>query len=263
MNVPIVYTFLFAMLALRVSSLDNSGKYNISGQTLYNVGKHYNMSLVSIIGKAMKNIESDVREVAEEMCRLHRCSEWTNWSNCDVRADKQRLVGVQTRSRTCGENTTMCERYGLSRTVLDYKVCESGFGCPKEYKFTTNGFCLRYYTSPKSWDNAEAVCRSDGGHLVRVDSELKAKDINETVLALPPSISWLWIDGRRSVQAGPWSYGYKSTDSNFTYWGDNDPDNGATELCMMYHKSEKTKFLWRWFDYPCNNSFHFICQILA
>jgi hypothetical protein len=96
------------------------------------------MSLLSIFGKAIKNIESDVREVAEEMCRLHRCSEWTKWSDCDVSADKQRLVGVQTRSRTCGENTAMCERYGISKTVLDYKLCERRFRCPEEYKLTTN-----------------------------------------------------------------------------------------------------------------------------
>ncbi|XP_060554971.1 uncharacterized protein LOC132715888 [Ruditapes philippinarum] len=260
MHGPIVCLSLFAMLAFRVSSVEHSRKDNVNGQTLYNVGKNYNMTLLSIIGKALKNIESDVREVAEEMCRLHRCREWTEWSDCDVSVDKQRRVGVKTRSRTCGENTTMCERYGLSRTVLDNKVCESKFRCPKEYNFTTNGFCLKYYAGPKSWDNAEAVCRSDGGHLVRVDSELKAKDVNDTLLAQSPTSNMVWIDGRRSVQGGPWSYGYKAIDPIFSYWGDNDPDNGPTDLCMLYHKYANTKFLWRWFDCQCHSSIPFICQ---
>jgi hypothetical protein len=100
---------------------------------------------------------------------------------------------------------------------------------------------------------------------VHVDSELKANDVNDTLLAQSLKINFVWIDGRRSVQAGPWSYGYKAIDPNFTYWDGNDPDNKPDELCMVYKKYEyeKTKYVWRWFDCYCNGPFHFICQIFA
>jgi hypothetical protein len=250
------------MLALRVLSVENSANDVISGHILYNIGKTYNMSMLSIIGKAMKNIESDVREVAEEMCRLHRCREWTKWSDCDVSADTQILVGVQTRSQTCGENIAMCERYGIFRTVLDYKVCESGLRCPEEYKLTANGFCSNTSQARNPGITLKPFIDLDGGHLVHVDSELKAIDVHDTLIAQSLTMNFVWIDGRLSVQAGPWSYGYKAIDPNFTYWDDNDPDSKPGELCMVYRKYEKSKYFWRWFDYYCNWPFHFICQIL-
>ncbi|XP_053385716.1 snaclec coagulation factor IX/factor X-binding protein subunit A-like [Mercenaria mercenaria] len=136
---------------------------------------------------------------------------------------------------------------------------------PIDYTVTKYGFCLKFYAGPKTWDDAEAVCRNDGGHLVNVDSEIKAHTVNMTLVANSLSGTYanlVWIDGRRSVQGGAWSYGYESTDSSFVYWGDDDPDNKPSDLCMAYQRNPNAdSYMWRWYDYYCPNNFQFVCQV--
>ncbi|XP_045179514.2 versican core protein-like [Mercenaria mercenaria] len=256
MQYPIVIAFTFSTMLSHiacapVTSYGDSASNNINGQTLIDVGSKFNISILEVIGKAIKNIENDDKEPEEDICRHYPCNDWSEWSDCDVSADKYGEVGAKSRTRICGGNTTHCERYKISKLVYAYEVCEKV--CPTDYTVTKNGFCLKYYAGPKTWDEAEAMCRTDGGHLVHVDSEIKAHDVNITLAANSLSgISFdkAWIDGRRSVQGGSWAYGYKSTDSSFVYWGDNDPDNGATELCMVYQRNPYADSnMWRWYDY--------------
>ncbi|XP_060596177.1 C-type lectin-like [Ruditapes philippinarum] len=196
-------------------------------------------------------------DVAAEMCRLHPCSEWSEWSKCD--AIHQGEFGGQTRSRTCGVNTTLCKHYNEPINVIDTRLCEGV--CPKDYTATSHGFCLKFYDKERLYrDDAEKVCQGDGGHLVNVDSEIKVIDVNDTILQQIFSADVIWIDGRKSVQGDPWTYGYKSSDPSFTFWGHDDPDNRVNDLCIMYHYETSTNNLWRWFDYPCDKKFAFICQ---
>ncbi|XP_053386651.1 lectin BRA-3-like [Mercenaria mercenaria] len=192
------------------------------------------------------------------MCRLHPCSDWSDWSNCD--ANRPGEFGGQNRSRNCGLNTTYCERHNIPSLEYDTRVCEGK--CPSHYVVTKHGFCLKLYNNDKKQrDDAETACQTDGGHLVNTDSIIKVQDVNETILDQKYSGDRLWIDGRRSEQAGPWKYGYPSAEPSFTFWGDNDPDNGVNDLCIMYHKGSHTGNSWRWFDYDCGSKHEFICEI--
>ncbi|XP_045179436.2 uncharacterized protein LOC123539033 [Mercenaria mercenaria] len=223
MQYPTILAFTFATIVSHITcapatNYDDRTIDNINGQTLVDVGSKFNITILIVIGKAMKNIENDVKEAAMELCRLHPCTDWSQWSDCDVSPDKYGQIGAKSRTRNCGGNTTLCERYGISRLAYEYEVCEKF--CPIDYTVTKYGFCLKFYAGPKKWDDAEAVCRNDGGHLVNVDSEIKAHDVNMTLEANSLSGTYanlVWIDGRRSVQGGAWSYGYKSTDSSFVY----------------------------------------------
>ncbi|XP_060596176.1 C-type lectin-like [Ruditapes philippinarum] len=124
-----------------------------------------------------------------------------------------------------------------------------------------HGFCLKFYDKERlTRDDAEQICQRDGGHLVNVNSEMKVKDVNETILQQNFDSNRIWIDGRKSVQGDPWTYGYKSSDPSFTFWGDDDPDNGRFELCIVYFFGLRTNYLWRWLDFPCDAKFAFICQ---
>jgi hypothetical protein len=118
-------------------------------------------------------------DVAAEMCRLHPCSEWSEWSNCD--AIHQSEFEGHTRRRTCGLNTTYCKHFSEPTNVTDTRLCERV--CPKDYTATSHGFCLKFYDKERlARDDAEKVCQGDGGHLVNVDSEMKVQNVNETIV---------------------------------------------------------------------------------
>ena len=247
-------------------SLSKNDSFQFTGQALIDMGIKLNKTSLKFIGKIMSRVESQINEVRSasyktadviaEICRLHPCSEWSEWSKCD--ATQHGEFGGQSRSRNCGLNTTLCKHYTKPTVVQDTRVCE--FLCPKDYTSSGHGFCLKLYGNEKiARDDAEKVCQGDGGHLVNVDSAIKVKYVNETIQGAY-SGDLLWIDGRRSKNSDPFTYGYKSTDPSFTFWGDNDPDNGANDLCIMYHKASSTNNIWRWFDYSCDSKYAFICQ---
>ncbi|XP_060596178.1 uncharacterized protein LOC132750252 [Ruditapes philippinarum] len=263
-----VYSFLLLSLIVQgclstINSVDaneNMSESQLTGQGLIELGIKLDKPLLKFIGQTMRRVENRMDkehdDVVEEMCRLHPCSEWSEWSECD--ATNPGEFGGQTRGRTCGLNTTYCKHNTKPTFVTDRKVCQ--LLCPKDYTFTNNNFCLKLYDKLLARDDAENICQNDGGHLVNVDSGMKVKYVNETILQQSFSSDMLWIDGRKSVQGAPWTYGYKSTDPSFTFWGDNDPDNGPTELCIVYHRTLSTKQIWQWFDTPCTHKRAFICE---
>lgn len=264
----LLFAASFFMLheALAAPTTDGQESGNLNGKLLIEIGNKVHSPLLRLIGKTFKNIENNIKEsvrseksVIDEICRLHPCSQWSEWSKCDATALGE--FGSQTRIRSCELNTTLCKRNGDIRDEYDYKICEST--CPDDYSFTNHGFCLKLYADlKKSRDDAEEICRKDKGHLVNVDSFEKVHDVNETLEKQSYTNDKLWIDGRRYVQGGPWEYGYKPSDPSFTFWGNDDPDNGASDLCMRYFKHSIHGFSWRKFDFFCTDKYGFMCEII-
>lgn len=242
---------------------DSDQNGTLNGKTLIEMGNKLQKPLLRLVGKTLISVENGIKEeirseILKKICLLHPCTQWSEWSKCD--SLKYGEFGGQNRSRNCGFNTTLCERYADTSVEYEYRVCEST--CPViGYVVSKHGFCLKLYNEMKTRDEAEEVCQKEQGHLVNIDSFEKVHDVNKTLGEYSYSYDNLWIDGRRFVQGGPWEYGYKPSDSSFTYWGDNDPDNGASELCMMYHKHLTHGYSWRNFDTACSVKRGFMCEI--
>lgn len=274
---------------------DSDNDVELNGQTLIEMGKNLNIPLLKLLGKTLRTVENKVEtlshnisvslkdidekkedakkleivranmdnlttamdNIVAEMCSLHPCSDWTEWSGCH--ASKVGNFGGQTRSRRCGLNTTYCERFTESNVEYESKICEQK--CQDDYSKTKAGFCVKLYAdNVNTRDDAEAVCVSDGGHLMNIDSAAKASDVEEILSS--KAISTIWIDGRRQVAGGVWEYNYKQSDPSFSRWYSTEPSNGSSELCKVFEKKQKRNGAWYWWDRECHNKYNYMCFLI-
>ena len=43
--------------------------------------------------------------------------------------------------------------------------------------------CVKFSTDIKSWNNAKSACESDGGRLIKIDTEEKMNDVKDILAA--------------------------------------------------------------------------------
>ena len=118
----------------------------------------------------------------------------------------------------------------------EYVEYSEGPKRPKEYTF---------YTEGKSWQDAEAHCKSEGGHLASVLS----KEENMELFALGAE-SDLWLGGHNLDNEGVWEW----TDGSpwtYTTWAE---DNGKIG------KSKCLSSIETWWDWDCKDFYPYICQ---
>nr|CAD7438675.1 unnamed protein product [Timema bartmani] len=117
----------------------------------------------------------------------------------------------------------------------------------------------KWHLEQKSWDEAEATCQSEGGHLVVIDSEEEAL----YVLGLFPSqegeVKGSHYGVRDNEQDGSFVtiYGNPLSETGYERWarGQPDDDNGA-EFCIELIRNGEFN------DEPCSKELPFICEIL-
>lgn len=68
----------------------------------------------------------------------------------------------------------------------------------------------------------------------------------------------VWIDGYRKDVSTPWTYTYGSQ-KGFFKWFSGQPSNASNELCLGILKKSAIQ----WFDNPCTNAFHSICEVIS
>lgn len=251
----------------------NMTRESLSGETLMQIGSKLNQPFLSLIGKTLNELQLDTEQLltkfdivqhheavlAQDVCLLHPCSEWSQWSTCDASPREQ--FGGQNRSRNCGFNTTLCVRYSPPRFEYETKVCESDYICPDDYTLTEHGYCVKVYHNVKEKrENAEKTCRSDGGHLVNIDSEVKRYDINQT-LSKYRYLDILWIDGKKTMSGGDWEFHFTPQDPDFLLWAATEPNTPA-DLCKVYDKRASGTNHWFWYDRSCLAAYNFVCQIM-
>lgn len=205
----------------------------------------------------MQQTLSDERNVfIDYMCRLHLCTDWSEWTTCS--ALTAGTFGARTRSRTCGTNgLRLCTHVSDdSTTETDAKVCE-GSWCPTNYTITTNGLCIGLYnTQKKTWKEAQAECNECGGSLINIDSEIKAKDVEDSLQEMSYA-AILWIDGTRSLPNGEWQYKYDTAQPTYSNWYGGEPN--THDDCRTYIYVSKR---WVWFGRPCGDVYNFLCEIV-
>ncbi|XP_060575552.1 lithostathine-2-like [Ruditapes philippinarum] len=226
----------------------NAGDLN--GENLMEFGKKLKLPALQMIGKTIDNME---KEIDVQICALHPCSEWTEWSGCTARFGQ---FGSKFRTRRCNVNMTSCEIESNSRAEKEFEICIMDMACPNGYNLTKNGYCMKFDAVKQVTKTvAEQQCQKDGGHLLNIDSELKYKDVIGHLNGF--STAGIWIDGHRKDVNSPWKYTYGSQ-KGFFKWLSGQPDNNSDELCLVIVFSSGD-ITWR--DVTCTYSFYSICEI--
>ncbi|MCC6623334.1 MAG: IPT/TIG domain-containing protein [Deltaproteobacteria bacterium] len=105
-----------------------------------------------------------------------------------------------------------------------------------------------------SWQDAESYCRSYGYELVRVDS---VEEHNFLKTGLRNTNSWIGYKDVAGNNVYEWSSGGASSFS--TGWClPGEPDTPSYDCAYFEQNATTANRCWR--DYPCTNSFHFVCE---
>ncbi|MFO0588570.1 MAG: lectin-like protein [Polyangiaceae bacterium] len=113
------------------------------------------------------------------------------------------------------------------------------------------------YTTPRTWQSARQVCKSDGGDLAAFNDVNEAHDI---FVAMGPPIGAaeaVWF-GLQEPTPGKWTWlsGAALVD---TSWNKGEPNNdGGREDCGEWRLADGT-----WNDAPCDSMRRFVCGLPA
>ena len=96
-----------------------------------------------------------------------------------------------------------------------------------------NGHYYQLYNEPKNWDNAEAYCETQGGHLVTITSKEEQSFI--TSLLDSASKNCYWTGAIKSDKKWTWVTGEEFT---YTNWAQNEPnaENGIENYIHIFGK---------------------------
>ena len=100
------------------------------------------------------------------------------------------------------------------------------------------------HTTKKNWTEAEAECRSEGGHLASVISEEENQELKRVA-----GNKYVWLGGRKEL--GEWSWSDNFT-WGFTDWKSGQSNEGDGTCVELYRGG--------WYDTACTKEYAFICQ---
>ncbi|XP_066296926.1 alpha-N-acetylgalactosamine-specific lectin-like isoform X1 [Branchiostoma lanceolatum] len=139
----------------------------------------------------------------------------------------------------------------MEQRLHDSKMALS---CPDRYT-TWRGTCYKAFNDRKTFIDAAAACREDGGTLAMP----RDAETNAFLISLHNAVNdyepfWFGLHDRREEGSFQWVDGF--TLGAYTSWAPGQPDNEGNEDCVLYSAPWRNK----WNDVPCNSSFRFICQ---
>lgn len=216
-----------------------------------NFQEHMERKLEVVESKILKMLMNKYDTLSHDLCELYTCSEWSQWTICDV--VRRGEFGVKNRSRVCGNQSLLCNGTRDIKNVTESTVCNDP--CPQDYESTKNGFCIKLYRSGKQTQHAaEVLCQRHGGHLVQIDSERKSDDVSE--LLNRSNTDRVWVDGIQMSYGAPWKFHNGIVMSGFTNWQYDQPNESTYPNCIYLLPGN-----WEWADFPCSTSYSYICEI--
>uniref|UniRef100_A0A8C6S314 C-type lectin domain-containing protein n=1 Tax=Neogobius melanostomus TaxID=47308 RepID=A0A8C6S314_9GOBI len=112
---------------------------------------------------------------------------------------------------------------------------------------------LSKFSPAMKWQDAEAHCTKEQGHLVSIHSEEEHSFITGIVQQSPTGIS-LWMGGHDSITEGGWEW----TDGSpfrYIHWNAGNPDDYFGEDCLSILINSGY-----WNDDNCDNKRGYICE---
>jgi hypothetical protein len=187
------------------------------------------------------------------------CTAWSEWTACG--ATSTDFFSTKSRTRRCGGKETQT----VPREETETGICEGRSenktekSCPVRNQMTTKGFCLKLYSVAKNHTDAEAVCKSDGGYLVHIDSGLKYNSVVTEMIIANDVKEDIFIDGR-SIDS-KWKFTHGSTKA-YVIWLRGYPKNVGSYTCLRLCGIRHNQFE-RYHNYngSCSARMFFICEI--
>ncbi|XP_019646208.1 PREDICTED: C-type lectin domain family 4 member F-like [Branchiostoma belcheri] len=136
-------------------------------------------------------------------------------------------------------------------------------GIEKTLRYTIwHGICYKAFNTRKSFSEAAAACRADGGTLAMP----RDADTRSFLISLYKSVSdhsFFWIGLHDQREEGRFEWVDRSALGPYSSWDLGQPDNGRSgrlgnEDCVLYSSGPPQQD--KWHDYDCPNPFSFICQ---
>ncbi|XP_060077721.1 ladderlectin-like [Ylistrum balloti] len=162
-------------------------------------------------------------------------------------------------------NSQLSKCVALSKQPEDFNflVSEPGYSfyhnrpanCPSTYSYRDSvQLCFKINYIARTRANAQAACNSDGGHLIRVDTEAKQNYIRSVLQAA--GSSHMYIDASDELTEGVFLWG-DGRPVNYSDWFSSEPNNeDGVENCVMLANVN-----YEWYDVPCHSSKAYICEI--
>lgn len=117
-------------------------------------------------------------------------------------------------------------------------------GCPAGYTPNPFGSCYRAETAtPRSWQEAEVDCESEGAHLVVVDSA-------DEDAAIP---DYHWIGYSETIQEGTFVWVTGPGSSSYESWAPSEPDSTENTYCVVTRPDD-------WHDDNCFEEKAYVCE---
>ena len=117
-------------------------------------------------------------------------------------------------------------------------------------------FCYAYMKDPKTWSEAEVMCKAVGGYLAEVHTQ-QENDVLEKII-FENIHKTIWLGAHDLITEGNWIWAGTGGPVNdtFTFWGPNEPnDTGSREDCMTFNFVHGY-----WNDDVCVKNMPFVCQ---
>ena len=111
---------------------------------------------------------------------------------------------------------------------------------PEKYKL---------YLQWKTWSDAEAHCREEGGHLASVLSEEEQDEVKTAI----GGESYTWIGATKEEAVWRWSDG---SPWGYHKWDVEMGNTGDERNCVFISRNQG----YTWWDYSCTDTNPFLCQ---
>uniref|UniRef100_A0AAR2JVV3 C-type lectin domain-containing protein n=1 Tax=Pygocentrus nattereri TaxID=42514 RepID=A0AAR2JVV3_PYGNA len=125
--------------------------------------------------------------------------------------------------------------------------------CPSNY-VTWYKNCYRLVSEPKTWEEAEAACVKEGGHLASVDMSYDQAFISGAIQQ-GNTDAWIGLSVPSCLHRYGWSDGWPVF---YTHWGPGEPTNHKGEGCVSMHG--RSHFIQgTWNDTACESIVQLLC----
>ncbi|XP_035689274.1 alpha-N-acetylgalactosamine-specific lectin-like isoform X2 [Branchiostoma floridae] len=212
------------------------------------------MRQLSATVDALKRDQDDLRQLSTTVNTLKRDLDDIRQLSTTVDALKRDRDDMRQLSTTVDALKRDLDSERSRVTALEQRLQEMP-SCPTGYT-EFRGICYKAFYTEKTFSDAAAACREDGGTLaIPRDAET-----NAFLISLHNAVSysghfWFGLHDRREEGSFEWVDG--SALGTYSSWAPGQPDNlRGGEDCVLY------SFYWndKWADSSCDRPFRFICQ---
>jgi len=243
----------------------------ISGPTLS--GRYVIVQMDNGMG-AFLNLR-EVKAFGEEGCTIEQATDYFGWdleggSKIKVTANIQECADYSastpgSRFWTWSKTTKKCypksskagrQEAGIEVVSGNNRCANSGCGNDWE---PYDDHCYYWSNNTKTWDEAEAFCQEENGHLASITSNA----INQYVVEGMNSrgLRNTWMGGTDIDEEGTWKW-RDGSPFIFTFWHSGEPNNqGGNQHCLNQWKHPLSIGQGiKWDDQRCSDSLTFLCS---